>query len=379
MLIILSGAIGRSYVGGQAWVYMQYLAGLRALGYEVYYLEDCGEESWVYNWEEQRLTTDLDYPAEYVQNCLQLTGFDGRWIYRAGSEARGMTLEQFREICRQADLLLVRATPLTVWRDEYDLPRRRAFIDVDPGFTQIALLSGKGELAGTIERCERLFTVGQRIGEPDCSIPTAGREWLTTVPPVALPYWPVSTETNATHFTSVIRWRGFRDAVYNGVKYGQRDREFPAFIDLPRLTRQPLRVAVLGADLDDLIEHGWEAVSGEVESLAPEQYQAFISHSRAEFGVAKHLYVQVRTGWFSDRSVCYLASGRPVLVQSTGIESWLPIGEGIVTFRTPDEAVQGIDVINANYEAHRRAARQIAETYFSAERVLLPLLDAAMG
>src|SRR5205823_4338846 len=141
VLIILSGAIGRSYVGGQAWVYMQYLAGLRALGHNVYYLEDCGEESWVYNWEQQRLTTDLDYPAAYVQNSLRLIGFDGRWIYRAGSEARGMTISHFREICSEADLLLVRATPLTVWRDEYDLPRRRAFIDVDPGFTQIALLS----------------------------------------------------------------------------------------------------------------------------------------------------------------------------------------------------------------------------------------------
>jgi hypothetical protein len=357
---------------------MQYLAGLSALGHDVYYLEDCGAESWVYNWEEQQLTTDLDYPAEYVRRCLQMIGFNGRWIYRAGNEARGQEIEQFREICRQADLLLVRATPLTVWRSEYDLPRRRAFIDVDPGFTQIALLEGKSELAGTIDRCERLFTVGQRIREPDCSIPTAGREWLTTVPPVTLPYWPVSREAGATHFTSVIRWRGFRDAVYNGVKYGQRDREFPAFIDLPRLTRQPFRVAVLGADLQELAEHGWEAVSGEVESLTPEQYRAFIAHSRAEFGVAKHLYVEMRTGWFSDRSVCYLASGRPVLVQSTGIESLLPVGEGIVTYRTLEEAVQGVDAINANYEAHRRAARRLAETYFDAERVLPPLVEAAM-
>jgi hypothetical protein len=373
VLIILSGAIGRSYVGGQAWVYMQYLAGLRALGHEAYYLEDCGEESWVYNWDERRLTTDLDYPAAYVGSSLRLIGFDGRWIYRAGSEARGMTISHLRDICSEADLLLVRATPLTVWRDEYDLPRRRAFIDVDPGFTQIALLAGKSELAGTIERCERLFTVGQRIGEHG-SIPDAGREWFKTVPPVSLPYWPVASEGDATHFTSVIRWRGFHDALYNGVEYGQRDREFPRFIDLPRLTPQPFRVAVLGADLQSLEEHGWEAVSGEVESLTPQSYQAFIRCSRAEFGVAKNLYVEMRTGWFSDRSVCYLASGRPVLVQDTGIESWLPVGEGIVTFRTLEEALQGVEIINADYEGHRRAARQLAETYFAAERVLPPLI-----
>ncbi|MDQ3706230.1 MAG: glycosyltransferase [Chloroflexota bacterium] len=379
MRIIVSGAIGRSYVGGQAWVYMQYLAGLRDLGHEVYYLEDCGEESWVYHWEEQQLTTDLDYPAAYVNSCLSLIGFNDRWIYRAGSEARGMAVEQFEQLCSGADLLLVRAVPLTVWRKEYDLPRRRAFIDVDPGFTQVSLLNGDLALTSTVDRCERLFTYGQGIGRPDCLMPTAGRDWIKTVPPLALAYWPVAEGADATHFTTVIRWRGFRDAEYNGVKYGQRDREFPHYIDLPSLTRQPFRVAALGADLESLAEHGWDAVSGEVESLTPQRYQRFIQSSRAEFGVAKHLYVEMRTRWFSDRSVCYLASGRPVLVQSTGIEDLLPTGEGIVTFRSLEEAAAGVDRINSDYERHRRAARQIAETCFAAEHVLSDLLSGAIN
>jgi hypothetical protein len=130
--------------------------------------------------------------------------------------------------------------------------------------------------------------------------------------------------------------------------------------------------------MEALQHHGWDAVSGEIESLTPEQYQGFVGRSRAEFGVAKHLYVEMRTGWFSDRSVCYLASGRPVLVQSTDIEGYLPVGEGMLTFRTPDEALAGIDHINSTYESHRRAARRIAEEYFAAERVLPPLLEAAM-
>lgn len=377
MLIVLSGAIGRSYVGGQAWAYMHYLSGLRALGHDVYYLEDCGEESWVYNWEERRLTTELDYPAAYVRRCLGLIGFEDKWIYRAGSEARGIPLRRFREICGAADLLLVRAVPLTMWRDEYDLPRKRAFIDVDPGFTQIRLLNGDKDLLTTVGRCERLFTFGQRIGEPDCPIPSAGREWLRTVPPVYLPCWPVSQE-DATCFTSVIRWRGFQDAQYNGVKYGQRDQEFPRFLDLPGLTTQPLRIAVLGADLDSLEAHGWDAVPGETESLTPDQYREFIGRSRAEFGVAKQLYVEMRSGWFSDRSVCYLASGRPVLVQSTGIESWLSVGEGIATFRTLQEAQAGIELLNSCYERHRRAARDIAATVFATDKVLPPLVAAAM-
>jgi hypothetical protein len=358
---------------------MQYLAGLRDLGHDVYYLEDCGEESWVYHWEEQQLTTDLDYPAAYVDDCLALIGFGDRWIYRAGTDSRGMAVEQFEQLCSGADLLLVRAVPLTVWRREYDLPRRRAFIDVDPGFTQISLLNGDPDLTSTVGRCERLFTYGQGIGRPDCLMPNAGREWLKTVPPVALAYWPVAEEGDAADFTTVIRWRGFRDAEYKGVKYGQRDREFPHYIGLPRLTRQPFRVAALGADLESLAEHGWDAVSGEVESLTPQQYRRFIQGSRAEFGVAKHLYVEMRTRWFSDRSVCYLASGRPVLVQSTGIEDVLPVGEGIVTFRSLEEAVAGVDRINSGYERHRRAARQVAESCFAAGHVLSDLLSGAIN
>ena len=376
MLIIVSGAIGRSYVGGQAWAYMHYLAGLRALGHDVYYLEDCGDESWVYHWEQEHLTTDLDYPAAYVQSCMSLIRFEDRWIYRAGSDSRGLSLQRFREICRAADLLLVRAVPLTKWRDEYDLPNRRAFIDVDPGFTQARLLDGEKALLGTVERCERLFTFGKRIGKPDCLIPTAGRDWLATVPPVYLPCWQVSRQ-EATHFTSVIRWRGFHDVQYNGVVYGQRDREFPRFIDLPRRAKQPFRIAALGADLAGLEQHGWEAVSGEVESLTPGRYRSFVGRSRAEFGVAKHLYVEMATGWFSDRSVCYLASGRPVLVQSTGIESWLPTGEGVITFKTLDEAVAGIDLLNGCYERHRTQARQIAAEYFATDKVLPALIAAA--
>lgn len=377
MLIIVSGAIGRSYVGGQAWVYMQYLAGLRALGHDVYYLEDCGEESWVYHWEQQQLTTDLDYPAEYVRSCLRLIGFENRWIYRAGRHERGMPASRLRELCRDADLLLVRAVPFTVWRDEYDLPARRAFIDVDPGFTQIRLLNGDGDLKGTVDRCERLFTFGSLIGRPGCLIPDAGRKWTATLPPVYLPCWPVSA-SEATHFTSVIRWRGFHDVQYNGVEYGQRDREFPRFLHLPGLTQQPFRVAALGADLESLEQHGWEAVSGETVSLTPGRYREFIRRSRAEFGVAKHLYVEMKTGWFSDRSVCYLASGRPVLVQSTGIESWLQASAGVLTYATAEEAAAGVDAINSAYERHRAAARDIAFEYFATGAVLPPLIEAAM-
>jgi hypothetical protein len=377
MKIVFSGTIGRCGVGGLAWMNMQYLAGLRALGHDVVYLEECGPESWVYHWEQEQLTTDLDYPAAYVRDCLEPLGLAGRWAYRAGEQSAGLSPAEVRDACAGADLLLVHAQPLALWREEYGWPRRRAFLDVDPGFTQISLAEGQRDLAETVGRCDRLFTIGQRFGAADCPIPTAGRPWLKTLPPVALAHWPPAEDGPATHFTSVMQWRGFRDVTHQGVLYGQKDREFPHFADLPRHTAQPFRLALTGAPPGDLARHGWEVVPGWVPSRTPWSYRDFIRESRAEFGVAKHGYVRMRSGWFSDRSVCYLASGRPVLVQDTGLDDWLPTGAGVVTFRDVPGALRGVEAINADYAGHRRAARRLAEEFFAAERVLPPLLDAA--
>jgi hypothetical protein len=377
LIVVFSGSIGRCAVGGLAWMNMQYLAGLRALGHEVYYLEECGPESWVYDWEAERLTTDLAYPTGYIRDCLGPLGLAGRWAYRAGDQCAGMATDEIQDVCAKADLMIIHAVPLAQWREEYERPRRRAFIDVDPGFTQISLAKTDAELAATVERCDRLFTIGQRIGAADCPIPTAGREWLKTLPPVALPLWPVAENGPATHFTTVMQWRGFRDVSYDGVLYGQKDREFPVFMDLPRQTSQPFRIALTGAAPDDLTRHGWEVVPGHVPSRTPWSYQNFIQSSRAEFTVAKHGYVRMRGGWFSDRSVCYLAAGRPVLVEDTGLADWLPVGEGVVTFRDVPEALSGVSSINGNYESHCRTARRLAEDVFAADRVLPSLLAAA--
>jgi len=379
MTILFAGAIGRLPVGGHAWVQMQYLAGLAALGHEVYYLEDCGPESWVYNWETQQMETTLDYPAGYVRDCLAPIGFGERWMYRAGRRSRGMPVEQLLEVCARADLLIIWAVPLGQWRPEYDRPRRRAFIDVDPGFTQISLANGDGELAGTTGRCEHLFTIAQRMGAPDCPIPDAGRRWHRTVSPVFLEEWPVAGGGDATHFTSVMQWRGFRDVVFNGVPYGQKDREFPKFIDLPRRVRQPFRIALTGAAPENLTARGWDVVEGWAASRTPDSYRRFIQESRAEFGVAKHGYVLMRGGWFSDRTACYLACGRPALLEDTGLADWLPVGEGVVTFRDLDGAVRGVEAVNGDYERHRRGARRIAEEYFDTAKVLPKLLEIATG
>jgi hypothetical protein len=378
MTIILSGTIGLSGLGGQAWALLQYLLGFRALGHEVFYLEDCGRSSWVYIWETEEWTHELDYPAAYVNACLEPFGLGDRWIYRDNYRSLGMPLDRFLGVCARADLLLMRATPFWTWRNEYEKPRRRAFLDVDPGFTQIILANGDRGWVEGISRAERRFTYGQHIGEPGCPAPDIGGPWLKTRPPVFLPEWPMAGG-EATHFTSVMRWQGFKEVTWNGVAYGQRDKEFPAYLDLPRRTMQKFLIAQMGAKPELLTSHGWEIALGELISRTPESYRQFIGQSRAEFSVPKNGYVQMRGGWFSDRSVCYLASGRPVLIEDTGLHDWLPVGEGLLTFRNPDEALAGVDTINADYARHRQAARCIAEEYFSTNKVLTSLLDAAMG
>ena len=377
MTIILAGAIGRSGLGGQAWAYLQYLLGFRALGHDVYYLEDCGETSWVWNWDTEEWTEEPTFPAAYVRDSLEPFGFKDKWIYRTTSASLGMSLERLKSICASADLLIMRAIPLWDWRSEYDLPKRRIFIDVDPGFTQFQIAGGEEGLGRAIRRAERLFTLGQRFGAPDCPIPANDWDWKPTLPPVSVSDWKFVEEAQpATHFTSVMRWQGFQNVTFKGVAYGQKDIEFQQFIDLPKQTGQAFRIAMNGPDF--LVKHGWEIVPGEIATRTPASYQQFIQQSRGEFGVARNCYVQTRGGWFSDRSVCYLASGRPVLVQDTGIGEWLPVGKGVVTFQNAIDAVSGLQQINMNYAEHRQTARQIAEDVFSTQKVLPSLLERAM-
>jgi hypothetical protein len=377
MTIILAGAIGRSGLGGQAWAYLQYLIGLRELGHEVFYLEDCGESSWAYDWEAGDGTFDLAYPASYVRDHLEPFGFKDRWIYRAGKESAGMPVADFQAVCAAADLLIMRAIPIWNWRKEYEGPRRRAFIDVDPGFTQRAIAGGDLGLSEAVRRCERVFTIGQRFGAPDCLCPTNGWNWIKTRPPVALSAWPCVEGGAATHFTSVMRWSAVHETEPEDPVYGQKDQEFGRFIDLPRQTSQKFLLALIGPE--SLAEHGWELVPGQTATRTPDAYRQFIRQSRAEFGVAKQGYVKMRGGWFSDRSVCYLASGRPLLIQDTGLSDWLPVGDGVVTFQDLPGILRGIETINAGYEHHRRAARKLAEEYFSTDKVLPALLEAAMS
>jgi hypothetical protein len=377
LIIIVAGTIGRSVTGGQAWANLHYLLGLRALGHDVYYLEDVGQWSETYDWQNQCNTASLDYPANYIDRALAAHGFGDKWIYRTSDDSRGMNLAQFYELCGNADLMLIRGVPIVVWRSEYDSPGQRAFIDVDPGFTQIRLANHEAAFVETVARCETLFTFGTCIGRSNCTIPTVGRVWRATVPPIDLDAWPVVPLCKDAPLTTIVRWRGVHDVQYNGIHYGQREKEFPKFLDLPRQTGGRFQVALIGEGRELLEKHGWQVVDGGQATHDLDAYRKIIAESRGELGVAKNCYVDTRGGWLSDRSASFLAAGRPAVIQDTGIGEWLPVGRGVLTFQSVGEAASAIAELGANYEWHALHARQIAETYFDAARVLGKLLNDA--
>jgi hypothetical protein len=377
VIVILAGTIGRSVTGGQAWANLHYLLGLRALGHEAYYLEDVGSWSETYDWQSQENTTSMDYPARFINDSLTPYGFGDRWAYRSTDEGRGIPLANLKELCRAADLLIVRGVPLLSWRDDYDLPRRRAFIDVDPGFTQLRILNNEPALAETVANCETLFTFATAIGQPQCLIPDVGRKWRPTLPPIHSAAWSSVPAAVDAPFTTIVRWRGVHDVELRGVRYGQRDQEFPKFFDLPQRTGERFRIALLGDGRAALEAHGWEVVDGGDATTTIGSYRNFILQSKAEFGIAKQCYVEMRGGWISDRSVSYLAAGRPVVVQDTGVGEEFCNDIGFVTYRTAGEAAAAVIDVSENYQAHAQRTSALIGSHFEAERVIAKLLAAA--
>jgi len=377
MKIVFAGVIAREPLGGPTWVWLQYLLGFQRLGHEVVFLEECGEWPYVYDFETMEASEDIDRAAAVIKQFLEPFNLGDRWVVRAGDQCRGIEAEAFLQLCHKADALIVVPTSVWGWRDEYDAIPYRVFLDVDPGFAQLRAQGGDPLIRQALERCNRFFTYGLALASGKTRVPTLGRDWRPTVPPVVLAEWPAQLDAGAERFTTVMQWSADPSPVAGDEVYGQKDEEFRRILDLPRETAQPLEVALTGGPEACLREHGWRTVPGWTVSRDPERYRRYIQSSRAEFSVAKNGYVRSACGWISDRTVCYLASARPALVQETGMSAWLPTGEGLLTFRTREEARIGIERINADYSGQQRAARAIAEQCFDSDRVLARLLEDA--
>jgi hypothetical protein len=370
MRILFAGIIARYPFGGVTWCSLMYLLGLRTLGHEVFYIEDTGE--CVYDPVQNTRSTDPAYGTSYIHNALEPVGLGDRWSFvNYDGTYHGRSAEDVRRYAEGADLFINLSGGSWFWRDEYARIPCKIFIDSDPAFTQLAIAKAEPWYVAFFERFDSLFTFGANIGTAASPIPVGAFSWHKTWQPITIDDWQ-TTMAPRDRFTTVMTWQieSFTDVG------GNKDQEFVRFIDLPSRTRQPFELAINGPQTL-LREHGWDTVDAMQVSRTPNGYRDFIQRSKGEFGVAKHTYVAMRSGWFSDRTECYLAAGRPALVQDTGWTAHLPCGEGLLAFASPEDALAGIDRINTDYERHARRAREIAREHFDARVVLPRLLDTA--
>jgi hypothetical protein len=252
------------------------------------------------------------------------------------------------------------------------------YLDLDPAFIQ--MWHAVQGIDMRFDGHTHFVTIGLAIGQLDCPVPTCGRTWLTTPQPIALPYWPVAVEPPRRGFTTIGNWRGYGSIEHQGVFYGQKAHSLRPLMSLPTRTSERFQLAMAidrgeTKDLAALAANGWQLVDPHQVAGTPDDYQQFIQGSKGEFGVAKSGYVASRCGWFSDRSLCYLASGRPVLAQDTGFGRFLPTGAGLLSFTDIESTLAAIATVNRDYAGHAKAARGIAEDCFDSDKVLTRLLQ----
>lgn len=373
-VVVAASVAATSQQAGWSWAVLQYLVGFQQLGCRVTFVDVL----------DARTRAAMPAPlhespfAAWFLDIVSKYGMsDGAALLAAGShDTVGLSYRELRDLVRSADVLLNVSGRL---RDEELLgdARRAVYLDVDPAFTQLwqHVQGIDMGLAGH----HRFVTVGPLIGDGHV-VPSLGQEWIPTLPPVVLSHWPVATELVYDALTTVANWRGYGSIEYQGTLFGQKVHTLRALMALPQKTTERF-VLALGIDPGEtrdvaaLADHGWTVIDPVTVTGTLDGYQRFVRGSKAEFGIAKSGYVLSQCGWISDRSVCYLASGRPVIAQDTGFGRLVPTGEGLFRFTAEDDVLRAIDEMNRDYAAHARAARALAEEYFDARRVLARLLE----
>jgi hypothetical protein len=379
-VVLVSGALANKlHNGGAAWTRLSWALGFKALGFEVAFVEQIRADCCV-DASGRPCPFGESANREYFREVTEQFGLsDLATLTCDDGETYGIAPSELDELVRSA-IALVNITGHWTHPRMRAIPRR-IYIDLDPGYTQF--WHAMGNPGPRLEGHDVYYTVGENIGRPDCSIPTGGIPWRPIRQPVVLEHWPACAcaPGDPRPFTTIASWRGpYGPAQYAGTTYGLKAHEFRKFIDLPRRVDQGFEIAldIDPADERDLMalrDHGWHVIDPGVVASGPVGFRQYVQASGAEFSVAQEVYVGTQSGWFSDRTVRYLASGRPVLVQDTGFSRNYPTGEGLVAFRTMEEAVAGAEGIARDYAKHGRAARAIAEAYFDSDRVLGRLLE----
>jgi len=328
----------------------------------------------------QTLAEDCAYNVAFLRNMMERFDLGDRWAYweAAGDRWHGLPGERVARLYREADAL-INLGGATHLREEHMACPVRVLIDTDPGYEQVRAASGDAAAVRYLGAHTHLFTYGENMGAPDCAIPLGDFRWRSTRPPVLLDLWDAGCVSAGPFFTSVATWASAgKDIVIGGETYlWSKHVNFLRFLDLPRQTLQPCRLAMRSPNAEvaaQVRDAGWDIVDPVPVSADMQPYRDFIVASRGEFTVAKDIYVRARTGWFSDRSVCYLAAGRPVVTQDTGFSKTIPSRDGLFAFSTIEEVREAIARINADYRRQCQAALEIAHAFFDADRVLRDLL-----
>jgi hypothetical protein len=364
-IAIVSGVLaGKPGNGGNAWARLSVVVGLRRLGFQAFFVEQIERAS--------------PQSLAYFEAVTRQLGLTGSAALVAPGECHGIERRDLDAIAADATLLINFGGHLTI--PALVQPARcKVYLDDDPGFTQ--LWEASGTAGARLDGHDFYFTFGENIGRPGCPIPTDGIEWHATRPAVVLDDWPVAGGHERGVFTTVATWRGpYGPVSWNGHTFGLKLHEFRKFLDLPGRTQQSFELALdihpdEQVDLALLRDHGWRLADPRVVAGDPFAFRSYVRGSAAEYSAAQGIYVETQCGWFSDRTVRYLASGKPALVQDTGFSRSIPTGEGLIAFRTLDEAVAGAHSIVSDYGRHSRAARALAEDYFDSDKVLGQLLQ----
>ena len=379
--IVLLHFVGQMPLAGIAWQAVNHLVGFEKLGFEAWYVEDHGANP--YDPRISSVVMDCDYNVAYLRTAMERHGFAGRWAYwdAINDAYHGMSREAVQALYAEADAI-VNLCGATRLRDEHLRCRKRIMIDTDPVYEQFKYAKADPAARAYVDAHTDFFTYGANLGSPACNVPLSGVPWRPTRPPVDLDLWP-RAEGEPPCFTTIATWENKgKNIEFGGTDYfWSKHVNFLRFLDLPLCRPQTcFELAMLPPD-DAVRRHvegaGWRLADPRPVSADMASYQDFIAGSRGEFTVAKDIYVRPNSGWFSDRAVCYLASGRPVVTMRTGFTTYCPTGAGLFDYATHDEALAAIDAIATDYRRHSRAAREVAGDHFAADRVLGDLLRQA--
>jgi hypothetical protein len=374
--LIVGAYMVRYPLGGMmSWVF-QHLAGFKALGHTVYFVEKYGYSNSCFNPVTRSSGNDCSYGVKMVNELLGTVGLQNNWCFvdHEGNYL-GMSQKKIESIFKVADYYIDLGTQ-NGWEEESSYCRRRILIDGEPGFSQISFFNDD-ELGRRYSRYDHFFTNGYNIGRPGNLVPTGEVVWKHMYSPVHASIFRVTEPDSQASFTTVMNWQSHKPVSYMGREYGQKDIEFEKFIQLPSLVDANLEVAVSGRNIPlDLLKHyNWTCVDGIEITRSYQSFCQYIEKAKAEFSVCKNVFVALNTGWFSDKSAAYLAAGRPVILQDTGFSKHLPCGTGLFAITNIDEAKSAIAEIANNWTKHSIAAREIAMNYLDAAIVLKKFLE----